>query len=515
MKRLFALILCLCIVLCGCSGDNPYTPTGDGLSYDEDYTGPQNTHPPEEQAKTLSLPYYEAKTLNPYLCTDFTNRALFSLLYQGLFAVDPDYTAEPQLCKNYTVSKDMKNYTFYLENATFSDGTALTVSDVIASLTAARESAFYKGRFLHITEISVTADGGISISLDTPYENLFLLLDIPIVKADQVALDRPMGTGPYALYSASGGESLRKRTNWWCAPKMAVSAETITLFPAESPTHIRDQFEFFDLSLACADPGSDRYADYRSDYELWDCENGIFLYLATTANSKVFSNDAVRIALTHAIDRDMLVEDFYRGFARSATLPASPLFPHYSQSLAERYKYDGVKFAQAVKDAGMEGSSIVFLVNSDDSLRLRVARSIAQMLTDCGLVVELKALGGNQYVDALKAWNYDIYLGQTKLSPNMDLSAFFATYGELSWGGVNDVGAYAMSLQALENRGNYFTLHKLVMDQGLLCPVLFRSYAIYATRGTASQLTPARDNVFFYSLGKTLESAKLPGLSAE
>ena len=513
MKRIFALMLCLCIVLCGCGKGNPYTPTGDGLSYDEDYTGPQNTHPSEEQPKTLSLPYYQEKTLNPYLCTDFTNRALLSLLYQGLFSVSSDYTAEPLLCKSYTMSKDMKNYTIYLEQATFSDGTALTAADVLASLNAAKESDFYKGRFLHITDIAVTGDGGISFTLDTPYENLFLLLDIPIVKAAEVALDRPLGTGPYTLYTASGGESLRKRNNWWCNPKMAVTAETITLFAAESTIHIRDQFEFYDLSLVCADPGSDRYADYRCDYELWDCENGIFLYLGTTANSKVFSNDAVRIALTHAIDRDKLVKEFYRGFARSATLPASPLFPHYSQSLAERYQYDGVKFAQTVKDAGMEGETVVFLVNSDDSLRLRVARSIAQMLTDCGLVVELKALGGNRYVDALKAWNYDIYLGQTKLSPNMDLSAFFATYGELSWGGVNDVGAYAMSLQALENHGNYFTLHKLVMDQGLLCPILFRSYAVYATRGTATQLTPARDNVFYYSLGKTLESAKLASAS--
>jgi hypothetical protein len=111
-------------------------------------------------------------------------------------------------------------------------------------------------------------------------------------------------------------------------------------------------------------------------------------------------------------------------------------------------------------------------------------------------------------VDALKSWNYDIYLGQTRLSPNMDLSAFFATYGELSWGGVNDLGAYALSLQALENHGNYFTLHKLVMDQGLMCPVLFRSYSIYATRGLITNLTPARDNLFYYSLGKTLEDAK-------
>ena len=509
MKQVLALMLCLMLLLCGCAGDRgAYVPTGDGLSYDEEYTGPQNTTEPKEEIQTLSLAYYRGETLNPYLCTDFTNRALFSLLYQGLFTVDRDYVVEPQLCKRFTISEDMKRYTFYLENATFSNGAVLTVEDVVASLNAAWKSGFYKGRFLHVVSIAPSPDGGVAIALDTPYEDLPLILDIPIVPASQVEEDRPMGTGPYTVSSTAGSESLRRKTNWWCDPEMAVTAETITLFPAESTTHIRDQFEFFGLSLVCADPGSDRYADYRCDYELWDCENGIFLYLGISRSSEVFQDPKMRAALTYAIDRDMLVEDYYRGFARSACLPASPLSPYYSLGLAERYAYDGVRFAQAVKDAGQQDSKVVFLVNSDDSLRLRVARAIAQMLEDCGLEVEMKALSSNAYVEALKARNYDLYLGQTRLSPNMDLSAFFDTYGELSWGGVNDVGAYSLCLQALENHGNYYTLHKTVMDNGLLCPVLFRSYAVYAVRGMLTDLEPTRDGVFHYSLGKNIEDCK-------
>ena len=504
MKRLIAITLCLCLVLCGCGSQGAYTPTGDALTYEEGYTGPQNAPATQPSEQQLILPYYPARSMNPYLCSDYTNRALLSLLYQSLFTVDRDYNVQPQLCSRFTMSADAKSYTFYFEAATFSDGSVLTAEDVVASYTAAWQSDFYKGRFGHITGIVPTGDGGMTIHLDTPYENLPLLLDIPIVKAAQVALDRPMGTGPYVLYPAAGGESLRRRTDWWCKATLPMTAEIINLYAAESVTNIRDRFEFFDLSLVCADPGSDRYADYRCDYELWDCENGIFLYLATSSDSEIFSNDAVRTALTYAVDRDTLTEEFYRGFARSATLPASPLSPYYSQSLADRYKYDPMRFLQAVKDQGMEGQTVVFLANSDDSLRLRVARSIAKMLRDCGLEVEMKELGGNAYIEALKNRHYDIYLGQTRLSANMDLSAFFATYGQLSWGGVNDLGAYALSLQALENHGNYFTLHKLVMDQGLLCPVLFRSYAIYATRGLISSLTPARDNVFYYAMNKTL-----------
>ena len=45
------------------------------------------------------------------------------------------------------------------------------------------------------------------------------------------------------------------------------------------------------------------------------------------------------------------------------------------------------------------------------------------------------------------------------------------------------------------------------MEDGYLCPIVFRSYAIYATRGILDDLQPARDNVFCYSIGKRLTDA--------
>ena len=59
----------------------------------------------------------------------------------------------------------------------------------------------------------------------------------------------------------------------------------------------------------------------------------------------------------------------------------------------------------------------------------------------------------------------------------------------------------------MENSGNYYTLHSSVMANGMLCPVLFKSYAVYATRGVISNMYPAIDNVFHSSNGRTLSDA--------
>jgi len=510
VKRFACIMFCICLLLAGCQvGQEAYVPTGDGLTW-EDGEGPGSSQTPESNQE-LTLIYYPNRTLNPLDSTDYTNRTIFSLLYQSLFVTDRNYESYPLLCKQYRISQDMKTYTFYLEHATFSDGSYLTAADVVATLEAARSSTYYGGRFQHIDTVSAGDDGSVVITVDTPMENLPILLDIPILKATETASVRPLGTGAYYLDLAGTSALLRRRSDWWCNPATVVTAPAISLKEATGITQIRDSFEFDTLDLVCADPGSDQYADYRCDFELWDCENGIFLYLMCNMESPIFSNDKVRAALTTAIDRDTLVEAEYRGFARSASLPASPGSPYYSQVLAAKYAYDGTgeTLKKAVSSAGMSGDSLVLMVNSGDSLRLRIAQKIAVMLENAGFKVELSACSESKFQKNLKNRNFDLCLLQTKLSPNMDLSPFFDTYGSLSYGKINDTAMYALCKEALANHGNYYTLHQTVMNDGRICPILFRSYAVYATRGLLTELTPTRDNVFFYTLGKTMESAKL------
>lgn len=510
MKRVIAAVLCILMTLSllpGCQNDvDSYVPTGDALVMDDGQLANEPDGP--EEVQNLRLTYYPKVTLNPIACTDLTNRALFSLLFQGLFAVDRNYNPAPILCKEYTVSKDMKTYTFYLENATFSDGTAVTAADVVASYQAAKGSTYYAGRFLQIRKFSAGEDGSVVFTLKTPMENLPILLDIPIIKASEVKADRPLGTGPYYFDENSGTAVLRQCNDWWCEAQLPVSAPAISLTEATSITQIRDNFEFNGLNLVCANPGSDRYTDYRCDYELWDSESGVFLYMTCNLAGAIFSNTEVRSALTYAIDRDSIAADNYRGFARSASLPASPNSPYYSQVQAAKYAYDGgERFKKAVADNGMTGKTLSILVNSDDTMRVRIARSIGDTMRQAGFVVNMKELSGNSYRYTLNVREYDLLVGQTRLSANMDLSPFFASGGALSYGSIADTGMYALCAESLANQGNYYSLHQAVMDDGRLCPILFSSYAVYATRGLMTDLAPSRDNIFYYSLDKTMESA--------
>lgn len=511
MKRFISLFLCLACLLTGCAlDDGAYVPTGDALVMDDgSLIGGQETEGEPEQE--LVLMHYPNQSMNPYASTDFVNRTLFSLLYQGLFAVDSGYNATPILCSKYYVSEDMDTYTFYIEeDARFSDGTRLSIRDVYASYLHAMQSKMYKGRFAHVREITVTQDGGLRIRLDTAFEDLPILLDVPIVKADEVEFPEPIGTGPYILERIPYGKRLQRNHDWWCAKAadLLVTDPTIELREATSANQIRDAFEFSDVGLVRSDPGTDSYADYRCDYELFDCENGEFLYLAWSANSEWYEKTTFRKALTHAIDRDYLVEEYYRGFAHSATLPASPQSPYYNTQLAARYGYDPEAFAAAVEKSGMLGATIRILVNKQDTIRLRVAREIAKMLEAGGVKVELMEYSGSTYQYFLRVWDYDFYIGKTQLSPNMDLSPFFANRGSLRSGGMSNEILNSLCLESLANRGNYYNLHEQVMSDARLCPILFSTYSVHATRGLLTGLSPSRDNVFFYHLNKNMQDTQ-------
>ena len=504
MKRSIALLLALLLVLSGCKKwDEPaYVIPGD-------VTSPQEQDPDSDagtESRTFTLTYYPNRSLNPFQCTDYTNRALFSLIYQGLFAIDSNYKVTPMLCSRYQISADMRTWTFYLEQATFSDGTPVTPEDVRASLQASMGSPWYGSRLQHVQSITILGEA-IILQLDSECESLPMLLDIPIVKASQVNDTHPLGTGPYRL----DGTQLRRQAAWWCSAQLAVDAQIIPLVDGTDAIYIRNEFEAHHISLVCTDTGDEEYVDYRRDFELWKCENGLFLYLTVHKDSALFKNDAIRTALTHLIDRDMLISEYYRSMARSASLPASPQSPWYSEKLAANYAYAPEKFTEAVTTAQAQGSEITLLVCSGDLTRTNIARKIADALRQSGLVVKLKAVSSSELLTQLRWGKYDLFLGQTRLSANMDLSAFFSPNGTLNYGGLANQELYKLCQDALVNEGNYYTLHRAVMDSGYLCPILFQSYAIYGNRGVTPDLAPARDNIFYYDLGKTMSEAKITG----
>lgn len=501
LRRLTALALALCL-LGGCAGEVPETDAQPTQT-----TQPENS-PTEsaERVKDFGLAYVPEYGFNPYDCVCLTNRPVISLAYEGLFVLNNQFEPEPVLCDTVSVSDDEKTYTVTLcQDARFSDGSAVTAQDVVASLQAATDSDYYGSRFYQIYELEAADTRTVILRLYTPYENLPLLLDVPIVKEGTTGDAVPVGSGPYTIRLEDGGGTLVRNNGWWQDAAPAVDKPTIGLTAAETPTQVRDSFEFGDTALVCADLNAPAAVGYRCDYELWNCSTTVMQYIGFNIGSGLFVNQSFRAAVTHMLDRDTIVARIYNGFADAACLPCSPRSNLYDSELASQYGYDEAAFRQAMKDAGIaKGSTGTILVNSADASRVEMAHFIADAMAEYGLKLEVRAVDADTYAYQLNRGGFDMFIGEVRLSGNFDLSEFFKPYGQVSYGGIQDAATYEMCKYMLENSGNAYDLHQSVMDKGYLCPVLFKSYAVMATRGVIGDLQPAVDNVFHLHSGRTL-----------
>jgi len=519
--RLFALIallLCLCL-LCGCSDSGfSFSDLTSHLTPDEPEETPAETpdEPQKEMAAdavlehtetldVLRLAYQESYGLNPFTTVSLCNRAITSLLYEPLYQVNARFEAEPVLAAETVVSEDGLTTTITIRSGVqFHSGLPLTAQDVVYSYETAKASDYYGNRFYHIDSFVALDGRTVTVTTDVPYEAVSLLLDFPIVQNGTGTQDVPVGTGPF-VYSDT--LNLEKNPLWW-QESWVIPCESAALTPCTTAADIRDQFEYSNVNLVWTDPNSAAYATFHNDSESWYSPTTLMQYIGFNSNKKAFSNAAVRACITYAIDRETIVREDMGGSAEAASLPASPLSDAYDKGLATQYDYDLEDFQAILDEAQImdyTGDGILdvyykgyavplegtMIVSAGNTQRRLTAGRIAEDLNSLGFHITVEVLDAEAFREALLYNNYDLYYSEMRMSANFDLGSFFRSGGSAAYGGMESTTTLNLCAAMLENSGNAYDLHKRVMDQGYLCPVLFKSYSVYTTRGAAQDLDPA------------------------
>ena len=458
-----------------------------------------------QELSSFGLAYQPDYGLQPYNCRSLNNRVIFSFLYEPLFAVTNTYELTPILAERYAVTDDGRTTTVTLRSGvTFHDGSAFTAADAAYSIQSAAGSEYYGSRLRFIVSAEAQDDQTLVLTTSESYECLPLLLDIPIIKNGSAEEACPPGTGPYQY----AGTKLTRFDGWWQDSEPLVCFDEITLTESTTSADVRDNFEYQKVNMVLTDPNSSAFAGFHNDYELWNEETTIMQYIGYNMNSSVFSNYGLRGAITYAIDRETLVEQTFGGFAAASTLPCSPSSRYYDVKLANSFAYDvGSYYDQlasaSIEDATGDGVLDVYvpskgysvpvegtmLVCSSSYIRVQAANEVARMLNELGFNITVKSMEYTEYKQALLLGDFDLYYGEVRLSPNFDLSPFFGATGTLNYGDLSDSTMMNLCSMALVNSGNTYNLYKRVCERGYITPILFKSYALYTTRGAVTEPT--------------------------
>lgn len=500
MKKLLASLLsaALLLSLAACGG-GPVPDPDRSASSPGDVS--RTTEAPPSRDIPFTLAFYPEFSLHPTLAANRANLTIAPLLYESLFSVDASFQAQPVLCQSCTVSEDKLLWTFNLRSGiTFSDGSPLDGAAVAAALELARsDRGRYQARLADVTAVSVPAEASnqVTVSLRRPNGSLPLLLDIPIALGEG---DRPAGTGPYVL--SEDGTSLTARSGWWQKDK-ALPVQSIPLHSVSKSDDLIYAFDAGDVSLADVDLMATNAMGYGGNYQTWDYPTTGFLYLGFNARNGLCRTPEIRRALALAVDRDAAVSVSYANHARPARLAVHPDSPLYSQTAAQAAPdFDPEELVLQAESLRLAGKALVFLVNSENTAKAAVAQRVAYQLEAAGLTVELRQLPFEDFSAALAAGEFDLYLGETVLTADFDLSPLLSSAGTLNYGGWTDETADGLldtmhAASSEDKPAAAQALFELLNEQTPIVPIAFKNGSVLTQWGRLSGLSPVRGNVFY------------------
>jgi len=280
---------------------------------------------------------------------------------------------EPQLAESWTVSDDGLTWTFKLRKGVkFHDGepfNAQAVYDSFARIIDEKHPlhSYGKWRYLSLSlkpveEINVVDDYTIQLVTEKPYapllNNLALWL-CPILSPkamhhykDQIG-QHPVGTGPFKFVDwVKDNQIVFERNEDYWGEKAKVKRIVLRSIPEPSARLMALQSGAVDIA---DDLDPDSIGIVASDPNLAMIKRPSVNvgYLALNTAKPYLANPKVRQGLSHAIDKNAIVQAIFQGMAIPAKNPYAPSIWGYNDAIVP-YEYDPKKAKQLLEEGGFD-----------------------------------------------------------------------------------------------------------------------------------------------------------------
>jgi len=166
--------------------------------------------------------------------------------------------------------------------------------------------------------------------------------------------------------------------------------------------------------------------------------------------NKFFGRKEVRIALTYAINRKEILEEYLYNYGTLAATPISPIFRSYYNSDIEQYNYDPEKAKEMLKNEGWQDSNnngvidkngveFEFTLNipSGNPLRTYASTIIKNNLNAVGINMNVETLEMGSLLDKLYSRSMNAWMASWYIPIPIELKAFW--YSDLRSSPVNFV----------------------------------------------------------------------------
>lgn len=379
----------------------------------------------------------EPVLFNPLYSEDTASSEVEELIFASLMRTNKNLEMVPEIAKSQpTISEDGLQWTFELhDDVMFHDGHELTAEDVVFTFSTFVHDDYTgprSGGFSTLETVEAVDDHTVRFTLTEPDARFITLTDygilpehilgdVPVAELGEYTefnIDNPIGAGAFEFVEWKQGQYLKVKANDdYFEGRPYLDSATIryaqdanaavlmlgegeidhlaNLPPAEVPTV--ESFDSVDVSSTLA---------LRYDY------------LGYNLRRDLFKDKRVRQAITHAIDRELIVETVMEGQATVAHAPTSPLSWAYSDNVPQ-FEYDLEKSRALLAEAGWtpgpdgilqkDGKRFSFeiLSNNGNDVRRDLGIIVKQMLADVGIEVRPVQMEWGAYLEKIQGPDFD------------------------------------------------------------------------------------------------------------
>lgn len=402
----------------------------------------------EEQGKSaygdalITSSIGEASNLIPILASDSASHDVAAYIYNGLVKYDKDLNIVGDLAESWDFSPDRLSITFHLrKNVRWHDGKPFTARDVLYTYKAIvdpKTPTPYSGDFLMVKKAEAVDDYTFRATYAEPFAPALISWSIAILPSHLLEgkdlttspLSRhPVGTGLYRFKEWIAGDRIVLAANedyFEGRPRISRYVARVIPDPATMFLELKNN----GIDMASLTPlqyvKQTQYAKFNKQFNKFKYLSFSYVYLGYNLKHPFFRDRRVRQAITHAIDKQEIVDGILLGQGVTAEGPYKPDMWAFNPNV-RKYPFAPEKARSLLSQAGFEkgpdgrlrkdGKPFEFtiLCNQGNEVRIHCAELIQQRLAALGIGVKIRVIEWasfvNQYIDKR---NYDaVILGWT------------------------------------------------------------------------------------------------------
>ncbi|MBI4587408.1 MAG: ABC transporter substrate-binding protein [Candidatus Rokubacteria bacterium] len=338
---------------------------------------------------------------------------------EGLVKVDKTGKLAPWLAERWYTTDNL-NYTFFLKRGVrFHNGREFTAADVKFVLDRAMNPETkhpHPGHYKDIASIHVRDTHTVTISLKQP--NASFLLNLArqgSVMYPREAVDtmksHPVGTGPFVFSEWIRGDRivLTKNKDYHVMGLPSLDRVTYRFIP--DPNSALAALKAGDIDVAAFGLGPEHVPDLRKDPRfqviVGDTTNDVILSMNNSR--KPFDDVRVRLAITHAVNKEEVVKGAMFGLGKILGSNVDPLNPYFVD-MSKAVPYDPAKAKKLLAEAGYpNGFDAVLKVAPQYYYTVRTGEVLVNQLAKVGIRVKMEQIEWGQWLSQVyRDANFDM-----------------------------------------------------------------------------------------------------------